>query len=59
SAGAGLEWANRTIEPVVQCEQAIRNEVIRQEKQRQQQLEKELELTRSRTRERSYSGPSL
>lgn len=59
SAGAGLERANRTIEPVVQCEQAFRNEMIHQEKQRQLQLEKELELTRSRTRERSYPGPSL
>ena len=56
SAGAALERADRTLEPVIQREQEIRDERLIQEREHELSLERERQLE---IQERTQDGPSL
>lgn len=56
SAGAALERADRTLEPVIQREQEIRDERLIQEREHELSLERERQLE---IQERTLDGPSL
>lgn len=56
SAGAALERADRTLEPVIQREQEIRDERLIQEREHALSLERERQLE---IQERTLDGPSL
>ncbi|EPR9862535.1 plasmid mobilization relaxase MbeA [Shigella dysenteriae] len=56
SAGAALERADRTLEPVIQREQEIRGEQLIQEREHALSLERERQLE---IQERTLDGPSL
>ncbi|EPC7863952.1 plasmid mobilization relaxase MbeA, partial [Escherichia coli] len=56
SAGAALERADRTLEPVIQREQEIRDELLIQEREHELFLERERHLE---IQERTLDGPSL
>lgn len=56
SAGAALEWADRTLEPVIQRELEIREERLIQEREHALSLERERQLE---IQERTLDGPSL
>ena len=55
-AGAALERADRTLEPVIQREQEIRDERLIQEREHELSLERERQLE---IQERTLDGPSL
>ncbi|EMU2100937.1 nuclease, partial [Escherichia coli] len=54
--GAALERADRTLEPVIQREQEIRDERLIQEREHELSLERERQLE---IQERTLDGPSL
>ena len=56
SAGAALERADRTLEPVIQREQEIRDERLIQEREHALSLERERQ---PEIQERTLDGPSL
>ena len=56
SAGAALERADRTLEPVIQREQEIRDERLMQEREHELSLERERQ---PEIQERTLDGPSL
>ena len=56
SAGAALERADRTLEPVIQREQEIRDERLIQEREHELSLERERQ---PEIQERTLDGPSL